>query len=78
LGLLTVMGLGTMALVLPLSWLADHVDRMGMLAACVLLTMAGAADAAGGARKYSGRGMPSCSAAWRMIYTLGVILVGER
>ena len=41
LGLMAVMGLGTMILVMPLSWLADHVNRMGLLVACVLLTMTG-------------------------------------
>lgn len=80
LGLLTVMGLGTMVLVMPLSWLADHVDRMGMLTACVLLTMAGlllmpwavreGALAGGYAFLFGG--------VEGMIYTLGVILVGER
>lgn len=37
--LLTVVGLGGMILVMPISWLADHVDRMGLLALCVLLTI---------------------------------------
>lgn len=41
LGLMTVMGLGAMILVMPISWLADHVDRMGLLTLCVLLTLAG-------------------------------------
>jgi MFS family permease len=41
LGLLTIIGLGAMILVMPISWLADHVDRMGLLALFVLLTMAG-------------------------------------
>lgn len=80
LGLLTVMGLGTMVLVMPLSWLADHVDRMGMLAACVLLTMAGLLlmpwavreGALAGAYAFLFGGVEG------MIYTLGVILVGER
>ena len=43
LGLLTISGLGPMILVMPISWLADHVDRMGLLAVCILLTMAGLA-----------------------------------
>ena len=80
LGLLTVMGLGTMILVMPLSWLADHVDRMGMLAACVLLTMVGLllmpwavrANALAGVYAFLFGGVEG------MIYTLGVILVGER
>jgi len=80
LGLMTVMGLGTMILVMPLSWLADHVDRMGMLAACVLLTMAGLLvmpwvireDWLAGVYAFVFGGIEG------MIYTLGVILVGER
>ena len=80
LGLLTVMGLGTMALVLPLSWLADHVDRMGMLAVCVLVTMAGLLlmpwavreDSLAGGYAFLFGGVEG------MIYTLGVVLVGER
>lgn len=39
LSLMTIIGLGGMVLILPLSWLADRVNRMGMLLACVLLTM---------------------------------------
>lgn len=39
LGLMTIIGVGGMVLILPLSWLADRVDRMGMLLACVVLTM---------------------------------------
>jgi MFS family permease len=39
LGLMTLMGLGAMMLVVPLSWLADHIDRMGMLAVCVAVTV---------------------------------------
>lgn len=80
LGLLTMMGLGTMILVMPLSWLADHVDRMGMLAACVLLTMVGLLlmpwaihdNMLAGVYAFLFGGVEG------MIYTLGVILVGER
>ena len=80
LGLMTVMGLGTMILVMPLSWLADHIDRMGMLAACVLLTMAGLfimpwvirEDWLAAVYAFVFGGIEG------MIYTLGVILVGER
>jgi MFS family permease len=80
LGLLTVIGLGTMILVMPISWLADHVDRMGLLAVCVLLTMAGlllmpwliripvVAEVYG----FLFGGVEG------MIYALGVILVGQR
>jgi len=80
LGLMTVMGFGSMLLVMPLSWLADHVDRMGMLAACVLLALVGLLlmpwlinegwFAAVYAFVFGG--------VEGMIYTLGVILVGER
>ncbi len=78
--LLTIMGLGTMILVMPLSRLADRVNRMAMLLVMVLLTMAGLllmprliqlpfvaefyAFVFGGVEG--------------MIYALGVILVGER
>jgi MFS family permease len=80
LGLMTVMGLGTMILVMPLSWLADHVDRMGMLAVCVLLTIGGLAimpwviraDWLAGVYAFVFGGIEG------MIYTLGVVLVGER
>jgi MFS family permease len=80
LGLLTVIGLGTMILVMPIGWLADHVDRMGLLAVCVLLTMAGlllmpwliripvVAEVYG----FLFGGVEG------MIYALGVILVGQR
>ncbi len=80
LGLLTIMGLGTMILVMPISWLADHVDRMGLLAVCVLLTMAGLALMPWLIQ------IPLVSAIYAflfggvegMIYALGVILVGQR
>ncbi len=81
LGLLTMVGAGSMILVLPLSWVADHVNRIGMLAVVVVFTMACLlvfpyvlqqttwlvflfAFAYGGAEG--------------MIYTLGVVLIGER
>lgn len=80
LGLMTVMGLGTMILVMPLGWLADHVHRMGMLAGCVLLSMVGLAvmpwairaDWLAGPYAFVFGGFEG------MIYTLGVVLVGER
>lgn len=80
LGLLTVMGLGTMILVMPLSWLADHVDRMGMLAACVALTMVGLALMPWAIRDSVLAGVYAFlfGGVEGMIYTLGVILVGER
>lgn len=78
--LLTVIGLGAMILVVPISWLADHVDRMGLLAACVLLTMAGLAVMpwliripwVAGPYSFVFGGVEG------MIYALGVILVGQR
>jgi MFS family permease len=39
--LMTLVGLGTMVLVFPAGWLADHVDRMGLLLICTVLTMVG-------------------------------------
>jgi len=78
--LLTVVGLGGMILVMPISWLADHVDRMGLLALCVLLTMVClwlmpwliripfVADV----YAFIFGGIEG------MIYALGVILVGQR
>jgi MFS family permease len=80
LGLMTVMGLGTMILVMPLSWLADHVDRMGMLAVCVVLTMA-ALLIMPWAIRGDWLAIPYAfvfGGIEGMIYTLGVILVGER
>jgi MFS family permease len=80
LGLMTVMGFGTMILVMPLSWLADHVDRMGMLALCVAVSMVGLlimpwaiqTEWVGVVFAFLFGGVEG------MIYTLGVILVGER
>ncbi len=78
--LLTMVGVGSMVLMLPLGWLADKVNRMGMLVACVVLTMIGLLL------------MPYVlfnpwlatvfffvfGGVEGMIYALGVILVGER
>jgi MFS family permease len=80
LGLLTIMGLGTMVLVMPISWLADHVDRMGLMVACVVLTMIGLAlmpwlvriPVVSGIYAFLFGGVEG------MIYALGVILVGQR
>jgi MFS family permease len=80
LGLLTVIGLGSMVLVMPLSWLADHVDRMGFLAASVLLTMVGLLLMPWLIQ------IPNVAVVYAflfggvegMIYTLGVILVGQQ
>ena len=78
--LMTMIGVGSMVLILPLSWLADHVNRMGLLVVCVVLTMLGLlalpqvlphpvlaqvfAVVFGGVEG--------------MIYALSVILIGER
>jgi len=80
LGLVTVLGIGGMVLVLPLGWLADHVNRMGMLLACVLLTMAGllVMPVAITAPWLSVAYMFAFGGISGMIYTLGVILIGER
>src|SRR5210317_2047200 len=78
--LLTVIGLGGMILVMPISWLADHVDRMGLLALCVLLTIVCLLLMPWLIR------MPFVAEFYAflfggiegMIYALGVILVGQR
>jgi len=78
--LMTMIGVGSMVLILPLGWLADHVNRMGLLVCCVVLTMLGLlimpyvlqnpflaqvfAFVFGGVEG--------------MIYALGVVLIGER
>ena len=80
LGLMTVMGLGGMILTLPISWLADHVDRMGLLVICVLLTMLGLyfmpqliqRPISAGIFAFVFGGVEG------MIYVLGVIMVGAR
>lgn len=78
--LLTMIGVGSMVLILPLGWLADHINRMGLLVACILLTMLGLLA------------MPHLllqpllaqllafffGGVEGMIYALGVILIGER
>ena len=78
--LLTMVGVGSMALILPLGWLADHVNRMGLLVACIVLSMAGLL-----AMPYLLRD-PVVAQAFAfvfggvegMIYALGVTLIGER
>jgi MFS family permease len=79
LGLMTLMGFGGMILVLPMGWLADRVNRMGLLVACLVVTMAGllimpwilqqAALAAPFVFVFGG--------VEGMIYALGVILIGQ-
>lgn len=80
LGLMTVMGLGAMILVMPISWLADRVNRMGLLTVCLSLTMIGlllmpwlvTIPIAAEIYAFVFGGVEG------MIYALGVILVGER
>lgn len=78
--LLTLMGFGSMVLILPLSWVADHVNRMAMLAACIVLTLVGLAimpwvlQHALAAQVY----VFVFGGVEGMIYALGVILIGER
>ncbi len=80
LALMTLVGFGSMILILPLGWMADRVDKMGMLSLIILLSMAGLLL------------MPLViqhaviapvfffifGGIEGMIYTLGVTLVGER
>ena len=78
--LMTIVGLGTMILVMPISWLADRVDRMGLLLACVLGTMAGLLVMPWLVTK------PLIAEVYAflfggvegMIYALGVILIGQK
>lgn len=80
LGLMTIVGLGTMILVLPISWLADRVDRMGLLLVCVVMTMIGllimpwviTIPIVAEVYAFVFGGVEG------MIYALGVILVGQR
>jgi MFS family permease len=80
LGLLTIIGLGSMILVMPISWLADRVDRMGLLIVFVVLTMVGLLlmpwlvqiPIVAGVYAFLFGGVEG------MIYALGVILVGQR
>ncbi len=81
LGLMTIMGLGSMILILPLSWLADHVNRMGMLVVCLVVTMFGLL-----LMPYLVHMTATLAAVYAfafggiegMIYALGVVLIGER
>jgi MFS family permease len=81
LGLMTIIGIGGMVLALPLGWVADHVNRMGMLVIILLLTMTTLL-----AFPYALQLEPSLVFLFvfvfggieGMIYTLGVILIGER
>ncbi len=78
--LVTMIGLGSMVLILPLGWLADHVNRMGLLVLCIVFTMAGLLlmplvlthPLLAQAFMFVFGGVEG------MIYALGVILIGER
>lgn len=78
--LISVVGIGSMILILPLSWLADHVNRMGLLVACVALTMLGLLlmphvlhnNTLATVFFFLFGGVEG------MIYALGIMLVGER
>jgi MFS family permease len=78
--LMTMIGVGSMVLILPLSWLADHVNRMGLLTACIMLTMLGllimphVLSHALGAQVFAFL----FGGVEGMIYALGVMLIGER
>ena len=80
LGLMTIVALGGMILVLPISWLADRVDRWALLIACVLgtavclLAMPLLVTVPVVAEVYAF----VFGGVEGMIYALGVILVGER
>jgi len=80
LGLMTVMGLGGIVLVLPLGWLADRVDRLGLMVACVTATALGLLIMP----EMVGRPLAAPLYCFllggfeAMIYTLGVTLIGER
>ena len=81
LGLMTIMAAGGMILVLPLGWVADHVNRMGMLVFVLIITMMGLL-----AMPHALQLQPwlvflfvfTFGGIEGMIYTLGVILIGER
>ena len=81
LGLMTIIGAGGMILALPLGWLADHVNRMGMLVVVLVLTMAALL-----AMPYALLLEPwlvftfafAFGGVEGMIYALGVVLIGER
>ena len=78
--LLTIIGLGTMMLVMPISWLADHISSIGLLISCTVLTMIGllimpwmvTIPLAAEIYAFVFGGVEG------MIYALGVILVGQK
>jgi len=81
LGLMSIMGIGSMFLVLPLSWVADHVNRMGMLVFIILLTMVLLLvfpHVMQMERSLIYMFVFVFGGTEAMIYTLGVVLIGER
>jgi len=81
LGLMTVLAAGGMILILPLGWVADHVNRMGMLVVVLVITMAGLLAMPHALQLESWQVFLFVFAFGGiegMIYTLGVILIGER
>ena len=81
LGLMTIMGAGGMILVLPLGWVADHVNRMGMLVFILLFTMGCLLAMPYVMQLQSWLIFPFFfvfGGVEGMIYALGVILIGER
>ncbi len=80
LGLMAVIALGGMLMVLPLSWLADRVDRMGLMAACLALSLAAFLVLPRAVQWgwLSGVYAFGLGGVEGMIYALGVMLIGER
>jgi MFS family permease len=81
LGLMTIVGAGGMVLALPMGWVADHVNRLGMLVVVLLLTMSALLAFPYALQQetwlvflfiFGFGGVEG------MIYTLGVVLIGER
>jgi len=81
LSLMTVIAVGGMILILPLGWLADHVNRIGMLTACIGLTILGLAVMPAVVQS-SAVVTVAVLFTWGgvegMIYSLGVTLIGQR
>lgn len=78
--LMTVFGVGSMLLILPLGLLADRVSRMGLLVACLVATMIGllAMPHVMGDRSVALPFFFALGGVEGMIYALGVMLVGQR
>lgn len=80
LSLLTTFAVGGIALQLPLGWLADHMHRYTLLLACLVITMAGFLVLPGVVTQSVGGPLFAFALGGvdGMIYTLGVILLGQR